>query len=127
MPKRRYKTWGTQHAKIKINMNKIHELMDYMITEGITQINFSGPSIEDFLDEWEPQARKVLRDHKLDENWGSHVGKDTSVIPELAYYACDFLKHAERVRRWLTEKNALMSATETVHMMQALQNLTLTV
>lgn len=121
--KRKYKTYGLEYKRTSLSPEY---LTDPKNQEEIKSI-MSPPGIEVYLDDIESYAKKILKDNDLDENWLSHTGKTPADYPdEQSYHARSTLRYAWQVRRWLSENNARMAATQTVNMMHCYMNIVLT-
>ena len=115
MPRKPYKTWGITHEKIPFAA----ELFASEEGKRLLQQAFNPPKIEEMLDSLETQAKKVLCEHKLDENWMAHSATPLEKLPEQAYHCIEILTRMDRTRHWIRENNVRMAVTETIHMMNA--------
>jgi hypothetical protein len=121
--KRKYKTYGLKYKRTSLTPEY---LADPKNQEEIKSV-MSPPGIEVYLEDIESYAKKILKENGLDENWLSHIGETPADYPdEQSYHARDTLRYASQVRRWLSENNSRMAATQTVNMMHCYMNIVLT-
>jgi hypothetical protein len=119
MSGKKNKTWGTRQESV--------DFIAKFLRSGKKEMVIRNPTIIDMLKELEPRFRKTLRDHGLAQDWKEHVRKDSSMMPEKAYYAKEVLMHAYRVRQGIRLNKTLLAATEVAYMMKAVMNYNITI